>query len=98
MPGTRGSHTSGLSGLIMSLHGGRIVTPIRDITPDDVRVWALWIADPFRDDEWPPIVQLWRDRIAFMPPGDERAGFLRDYHECVTEVLIRYLRPSVRHG
>jgi hypothetical protein len=26
------------------------VKPIRDITPDDVSAWTLWIADPFKDE------------------------------------------------
>jgi hypothetical protein len=72
--------------------------PIRDITPDDVSAWTLWIADPFKDAADPPIVQEWRDRITAMPSGDERAELLHDYHEHVTEVLLRYLRASVQHG
>jgi hypothetical protein len=67
---------------------------IGDITPDEVRAWTLWMTDPFRDVERRPIVQVWRDRIRAMPVGDERAALFQDYHERVTEVLLRYYRAA----
>jgi hypothetical protein len=74
---------------------GRTTNPLRDITPDDVRAWTLWTVDPFRDEADPPVVQLWRDHISGMSNGDERAMLVHDYHERVTEVLLRYLRATV---